>query len=553
MTLASNLPCLFQVKRWHGDAVRDKARAETAEEAAAVARDEGAATAGRLREQQAWREVAQVDLEALRREQGALRQQAMELSQQLGNASRELDEKVHSLEVAREDAAAAHTAREGWQAHAAAADARMTTAAADLEARTQALAAATAETLQLKRSILDATSQMEAAVVRAADGERELNRTLDRLHAAERQAADARDAAQRAVRDADEAALAAANLQSALAAAETQLTDVQLQGRVAEDRVRDLAEQLARSQAVASEVHELRDVMRELKEEYGTAAEEATAARRAAATAASDVEVMRRDLLTARDELRQCEGHVASLRLEKGSLQALLELAQDDVKRLTHESRRSDVVLRPHEAAAVTALSREMRSASPPLRVAAAAAAAAATSPRHTLAQYSQPRVASRAASPAELSWPWEVDTTPPGSAVGGGPSALAGLSAASTGARGVWTGTDSGGNRGGRVPVASPAAAARGSPLSPLRDSPLRSHGSGERAPMAAASAAYDARITPIGGSFGVPAPPPMPSTAPRPTFESIMSSVAAELGELPTLTPVSTLFPDSHTTPHM
>jgi hypothetical protein len=30
---------------------------------------------------------------------------------------------------------------------------------------------------------------------------------------------------------------------------------------------------------------------------------------------------MRRDLLAARDELRQYEGHVASLRLEKGSLQ----------------------------------------------------------------------------------------------------------------------------------------------------------------------------------------------------------------------------------------
>lgn len=546
MTLTSNLPYLFQVKRWHGDAVRDKARAETAEKAAAVARDEGAATAGRLREQQAWREVAEVDLEALRREQAALRQQAMELSQQLGNASRQLDEKVHSLEVAREDAAAAHTAREGWQAHAAAADARVTTAAADLEARTQALAAATAETLQLKRSILDATSQMEAAVVRAADGERELNRTLDRLHAAERQAADARDAAQRAVRNADEAALAAANLQSALAAAETQLTDVQLQARVAEDRVRDLAEQLARSEAVASEVHELRDVMRELKEEYGTAAEEATAARRAAAIAASEVEVMRRDLLTARDELRQCEGHLASLRLEKGSLQALLELAQDDVKRLAHESRRGDGVLRPHEAAAVTSLSRKMRSASPPLRV-----AAAAISPRHTLAQYSQPLVASRGVSPAELSWPWEVDTTPPGSAVGGGPGASAGLSAASSGSRGVWTGMGTGSSSGGRVPVALSAAAARGSSPSPLRESPLRSHGSDERAPMVAGAAAYD-RITRMGGSLGVPAPPPMPNTAPRPTFESIMSSVAADLGELPaTLTPVSTLFPDSHTTP--
>jgi hypothetical protein len=551
LTLASTLPRLFQVKRWHGDAVRDKARAETAEEAAAVARDESAATAGRLREQQAWREVAEVDLEALRREQGALRRQAMELSQQLDNASRELDEKVHSLEVAREDAAAAHTAREEWQAHAAAADARTTTAAADLEARTQALATATAETLQLKRSILDATSQMEAAVVRAADGERELNRTLDRLHTAERQAADARDAAQRAVRDADEAALAAANLQSALAAAETQLTDVQLQGRVAEDRVRDLAEQLARSQAVASEVHELRDAMRELKEENGTAAEEATAARRAASTAASEVEVMRRDLLMARDELRQCEGHVASLRLEKGSLQALLELAQDDVKRLTHESRRGDGLLRPHEAAAITELSREMRSASPPLRVAAAAAAAA--SPRLTLAQYSQPRSTSRGASPAELSWPWEVNTTPPGTAVGGGPGALAGLSAASSGASGVWTGAGSGGSSGGHLPVASPAAAARGSSLSPLRDSPLRSHGSGERAPMAATAAAYD-RITPIGGSLGVSAPPTNPNTAPRPTFESIMSAVAAELGELPTtLTHVSTLFPDSHTTSPM
>jgi outer membrane murein-binding lipoprotein Lpp len=72
--------------------------------------------------------------------------------------------------------------------------------------------------------------------------------------------------------------------QAALAAAETQLTDCQLAGGVAEERLHHVAEQLARSQAVASEVHELREAMRDTKEEHEAAVEEAALARRAAAS-----------------------------------------------------------------------------------------------------------------------------------------------------------------------------------------------------------------------------------------------------------------------------
>jgi hypothetical protein len=60
------------------------------------------------------------------------------------------------------------------QAHAAAAEARAGEAARQLEGRTHALAAATAEVLQLKRRTLDTAAQMEAALLRAADGEREV-------------------------------------------------------------------------------------------------------------------------------------------------------------------------------------------------------------------------------------------------------------------------------------------------------------------------------------------------------------------------------------------
>jgi hypothetical protein len=159
-----------------------------------------------------------------------------------------------------------------------------------------------------------------------------------------------------------------------------------------------------------------------------------------------------------------------------------------------------------------------------------------------------------------------EVDTTPPGSAGGSGGAvhglglgryvvllsslachptiflrlrvwAVGAYTSAGGGSSGGYgaLGVAGGGSRGVRASLAPPPMG--GSPLSPLgASSTLRSRASIERAPMDAVSYV----------SFGVP---PMAAVSgslgmvQRPTFESIMSKVDAELGELPRHTPVSNL----------
>ncbi|KAK3262294.1 hypothetical protein CYMTET_28844 [Cymbomonas tetramitiformis] len=180
---------------------------------------------------------------------------------------------------------------------------------------------------------------------------------------------------------------------------------------VSKDRAyQQLQERASGLASSLSEGQELRDQLKKAAAERQSLVTELQLAETTGRNAATELESVSRSMGALQEELRNYEGQAAALRLERGSLQAMLDLAKEDVMHLQHEKEmRSERTRLDDVAARGRARARGGRSSEH-----TAAVTPAPTDPRERSPPRSRATFHTRLRTEESTRMPWETPSSTP-------------------------------------------------------------------------------------------------------------------------------------------